>query len=97
MADFLSTEPQAPKPRRSPSLTVREVRDIYVTLGRIDEKLTRALQLEEEVKNITTTVASLDIRVTKVEAFQGFIVWMTNGGWAIVAGAAYILTKLGVL
>ena len=63
----------------------------------MDEKLTRALQLEAELKELAATVADHEVRLTKVEAFQGFIVWMTNGGWALVAGAAYVLTKLGVI
>ena len=78
-------------------LTVRDVREIYVKLGVIDQKLNALTAISTRLDSIDEKLADHETRLTKIEAFQGFIVWMTNGGWAVVVGAAYVLTKIGII
>jgi len=87
----------APTPRRVPVLTHREVRELFVGIAKLDTKLDNVLGLGSEVDALRDEIEDLATRITKLEGFQGIILWVLNGGWAVVGVAAFILAKIGVL
>lgn len=86
----------APPPRR-PVLTIRDVRDIYTKLERIDTKLDGLETIRDDLKATTATTDDHEVRLVKLESFQGLILWIVNGGWMVIAAVAFTLAKLGVL
>lgn len=86
----------APAPR-APIMNHREVREIYVQLATISTKLDAMAALHLEIDKTDGTVSDHETRIVKLEGFQGLILWIVNGGWGVLAIAAYLLAKFGVL